>query len=170
MTFDPAVYSINENVGSLSPTIRLSQPSTEAFDLIVTIMDVNTTGNAINVYVHISHTHNNTTGDDYTPQAVTIPVTINSPESLSFGINLNNDNIVECTEVFNLVISPTSWCGLASGNAAQVTIINDDGKRVMHTFMYNRNFKGKQVNVMKQGMYLAGKAQFFVIPIIQYSG
>jgi len=62
---------------------------------------------------------------------VTIPVGINSPESLSFDINLNNDNIVECTEVFNLVISPTSWCGLASGNNAQVTVINDDGKEAM---------------------------------------
>jgi len=44
MTFDPAVYTINENFGPLSPIIRLSQPSPEAFNLIVTLMDVNTTG------------------------------------------------------------------------------------------------------------------------------
>ena len=44
---------------------------------------------------------------------------------------MNNGDIVECTEVFNLTISPTSWCGVANGNTAQVTIINDDGKEVM---------------------------------------
>jgi len=49
MTFDPAVYTINENVGLLSPTIGLSQPSPKAFNLIVTIMDINTTGNIIKV-------------------------------------------------------------------------------------------------------------------------
>ena len=70
-------------------------------------------------------------GDDYTPQTVTVPVARNSPESLSFDITVNNDDIVECTEVFNLTISPTSWCGVANGNTAQVTIINDDGKKVM---------------------------------------
>jgi len=44
MTFDPSVYTVFENVGFLSPTIKLNQPSPEAFDLIVTLMDVNTTG------------------------------------------------------------------------------------------------------------------------------
>ena len=68
-------------------------------------------------------------GDDYAQQTITVPVARNSLESLSFDINLINDNIVECTEVFNMVISPTSWCGLASTNNAQVTIINDDGKK-----------------------------------------
>ena len=60
-----------------------------------------------------------------------MPFARNSPESLSFDITVNNDDIVECTEVFNMVISPTSWCGVAIGNTAQVTIINDDGKEVM---------------------------------------
>ncbi|XP_065909246.1 uncharacterized protein [Dysidea avara] len=112
MIFDPPVYTINENVGSLSPTIRLSQPSPEPFNLIVTLVDVNTTG------------------DDYAQQAVTVPVTKNSPESLSFDITVNNDYIVEGTEVFNLVISPASWCGLASGNTAQVVIIDDEALTV----------------------------------------
>ena len=47
---------------------------------------------------------------------------------------MNNDDIVECTGVFNLVISPTSWCGLVSGNTAQVTIINDDGIRKLSVY------------------------------------
>ena len=50
MTFKPPVYTIHENVESLSPTIRLSQPLPEAFDLTITIVDVNTTGN---VYLYI---------------------------------------------------------------------------------------------------------------------
>ena len=128
MTFDPPVYTINENVGSLSPTIRLSQPSPEAFNMIVTLMDVNTTGNV--KYINLSHAYNNTVGDDYTLQNITVPVARNSSQLLSFNITVNNDDIVECTEVFNLVISPTSWCGLVSGNTAQVNIINDDGKEV----------------------------------------
>jgi len=78
--------------------------------------------------VDISYTHNNTVGDDYTQQMVTVPVAISS-QSLSFDVNMTNDDIVECTEVLNLVISPTSWCGLTTANNAQVTIINDDGKK-----------------------------------------
>ncbi|XP_065905004.1 uncharacterized protein [Dysidea avara] len=109
MMFDPPLYIINENVGSLSPTIRLSQPTPEAFNLIVTLMDVNTT-----------------VGDDYTLQSVTVPVARNASQLLSFDINLNDDDVVECTEVFDVIISPRSWCGLASGNNAQVIIINDD--------------------------------------------
>ena len=55
MTFDPPVYTINENVGSLSPSIRLSQLSPEAFNLIVTLVDVNTTGNVnVNVLIYTS--------------------------------------------------------------------------------------------------------------------
>ena len=125
MTFDPPVYTINENVGSLSPTIRLSQSSPEAFNLIVTLMDVNTTGNVIHIGLCIN-THNNTVEDDYTLQTVLVPVARNSPQLLSFDINLSNDDILECTEVFNLVISRTSWCGLTTVNNAQV-IIKDDG-------------------------------------------
>ena len=44
---------------------------------------------------------------------------------------MNDDDVVECTEVFDVIISPRSWCGLASGNNAQVIIINDDGKVVV---------------------------------------
>ena len=55
MMFDPPLYIINENVGSLSPTIRLSQPTPEAFNLIVTLMDVNTTGKFICDGVNILH-------------------------------------------------------------------------------------------------------------------
>jgi len=129
MTFDPSAHIVTENVESLSPTIRLNQPSLETFDLIVTLMDVNTTGMLFFVGVNILYTHNNTAGDDYAQQMITVPVVKSSPQSFSFDINLNDDDIVECTEVFNLVISPTSWCGLTTVNNAQVTIVNDDGKK-----------------------------------------
>ena len=129
MIFDPQLLTVSEAVGSLSSGILLSRPSPVSFNLIIDLVDVNTTGNVSLTLADVCFVH--LTGTDYTQQMVTIPVAINSPESLSFDVNLNDDDIVECTEVFNLTISPTSWCGLASGNIAQVTIINDDGKEVM---------------------------------------
>jgi len=54
MTFNPDKYTITESVGSLSPTIRLSQPSHEAFNFTITLMDVNTTGNFMMLAFHIS--------------------------------------------------------------------------------------------------------------------
>ena len=49
-----------------------------------------------------------------------------------FTVNITNDNIIECTEMFNMTISTEGvWCGLtSSSNSAQVTIMDDDGKIV----------------------------------------
>lgn len=46
-----------------------------------------------------------------------------------FTVNITNDNVIECTEMFNMSISPKqTLCGLNNSNGnAQVTIINDDG-------------------------------------------
>jgi len=69
-------------------------------------------------------------GNNYTLKTIVVPVARNSPQPLSFDLNLNDD-IIEGTEMFYLVISPTSWCGLVSGNTAQVTIINNEGTHCM---------------------------------------
>ena len=47
-----------------------------------------------------------------------------------FTVNITNDNIIECTEIFKMIISTEEvWCGLtSSSNSAQITIIDDDGK------------------------------------------
>ena len=47
-----------------------------------------------------------------------------------FTVNITNDNIIECTETFNLSVSiDKTLCGLSSSNSsAQVSIIDDDGK------------------------------------------
>ena len=129
MIFDPQIFTVSESMGSLSPGVLLSRPSPVSFNLIIDLVDVNTTGNVSDKLVDVCLA--DLAGADYTPQTVTVPVASNSPESLSFDITVNNDDIVECTEVFNLVISPTSWCGVDSGNIAQVTIINNDGKEIM---------------------------------------
>jgi len=74
-------------------------------------------------------------GEDYALQTITVPVARYSPQSLSFDIYLSNDDLVECFEMFNVLISPTSWCGVVSGNTARVTIINDDSKGIMYCIL-----------------------------------
>ena len=60
---------------------------------------------------------------------IVIPANITST---SFTINIINDNISECNELFKIVLSvPTSTCGVIVGNnnISEVTIKDDDGKR-----------------------------------------
>ena len=123
------MFAVSESVGSLSPGILLSQPSPVSFSLLINLFDVNATGNESTILIDVCLA--DLAGTDYTQQNVSVPIARNSSGSFSFDINLNDDEIIECTEVFNVVISPTSWCGLVSGNTAQVTIINDDGMEVL---------------------------------------
>jgi len=47
-----------------------------------------------------------------------------------------NDNIIECTETFDLFISTESQCWLtSSNNATRVSIIDDDGKKYCNCFI-----------------------------------
>ena len=53
---------------------------------------------------------------------------------LPFTINITNNRIVECNEIFNVAIVSVTTCGVASGvaigndNRSKVTIVDDDGK------------------------------------------
>ena len=52
--------------------------------------------------------------------------------STSVTIRINNDNIAECDETFNLILSiPSSPCGVVSGSfiTSVVMIRDDDGRR-----------------------------------------
>jgi len=44
VTFNQPSYIVSENAGSISPIIKLSQ-SLKSYTLMVTVIDVNTTGN-----------------------------------------------------------------------------------------------------------------------------
>ena len=45
-------------------------------------------------------------------------------------ININDDNIVECDEMFNVTIVPVTTCGVTIGSnrISEVMIRDDDGK------------------------------------------
>lgn len=68
---------------------------------------------------------------DYDQQSII--VTINPGILMQqFDVYIINDNLVECTEAFNLSISTEgTWCGLNSSNgSAQVIIFDNDGKNL----------------------------------------
>ena len=60
-------------------------------------------------------------------------MTVNIPAGVtmqSFTINITNNNIVECNEIFNVAIVSVTTCGVAIGNnnRSEVIIIDDDSK------------------------------------------
>jgi len=52
------------------------------------------------------------------------------------NVRIINDNIIECTEAFDLFISTGNQCWLtSSNNATRTSIINDDGKKYCKCFI-----------------------------------
>ena len=66
---------------------------------------------------------------DYDQRSISVTI---APGTVvqQFNVNITNDNIIECTETFNLSISiEKTLCGLSSSNSnAQVVIVDDDGE------------------------------------------
>lgn len=52
--------------------------------------------------------------------------------SQSFTIDITDDDIVECNEIFNVIIQSVGTCEVAFGNltTSEVTIIDNDGNYV----------------------------------------
>ena len=62
-------------------------------------------------------------------------VTVDVPAgvlSQSFTIDVTDDDIVECDEIFIVIIEPVATCEIAIGNltTSEVTIIDNDGKYI----------------------------------------
>ena len=67
---------------------------------------------------------------DYTRQSF-VMIPSGSMEKQQFTIDITNDEIIECTEIFKLSITTGgTWCGvnIHESGIIQVTIIDDDGK------------------------------------------
>ena len=67
-------------------------------------------------------------GEGYSTDPV--PLNILAGESTqSFLININDSDIVECNETFNITIVSVTTCGatIGSNRSTEVTIIDDDG-------------------------------------------
>ena len=112
----------DEDVGSIQLTLVLSNSSST--DITVQVVDDDNT--ATGEYRHKQHGNNNNLiggGIDYNsgPYSVTFPAGMTN---VSFIIIINNDNILEDDEEFNLAILPTTY----NLSRATVIIINDDGK------------------------------------------
>ena len=61
----------------------------------------------------------------------------------TFTINIVDNGIVECTEIYRVTIVSVTTCGVTIGNNnnSEVMIIDDDGKhRLFIIFCYNREY------------------------------
>ena len=129
VSFSQSTYSINEDVGSIQLTIVLSNSSSA--DITVQVVDDDNT--ATGEYRHKQHGNNNNLiggGVDYNsgPHSVTFPAGVTN---VSFIIIINDDNILEDDEEFNLTIDNSSLYNNITNDSlsrATVIIINDDGK------------------------------------------
>ena len=117
LRFNQTTYTINENDGFFQPVLVLSNPSLT--DITIQVIDS-----------EVFATSNFTGGGDYIPGPynVTIPA---GHTSVSFNIQITDNDIVEDDKIFSVAISPESLPYLVSrGNPgeAMVTIVSDDGK------------------------------------------
>ena len=69
--------------------------------------------------------------EDYNQTRITVDVPA-GVLSQSFTIDVIDDDIVECDEMFNVMIEPVATCEVAIGNLAttEITIIDNDGKYI----------------------------------------
>ena len=74
---------------------------------------------------------------DYTEgrMNVTLPAEANSQ---TFRINVIDDNIIECSETFIVMIESVSPCGVTNGivNSTEIIIIDDDSKLYVATQLH----------------------------------
>ena len=58
--------------------------------------------------------------------------------SVTFAVNIINDDVSECNETFSLMLSiPTPPCGVVTGknNTSEVIIRDDDGRRSVSDYV-----------------------------------
>jgi len=128
VTFNQSTYTVSENAGSILPTIKLSQ-SLKSYMLMVTVIDVNTTGND-----YIFSNHDSICerylflGEDYIAQTDQVSTPIGTFTFKSLAATLIDDDVIECTEVLDMNITMLGLnCGVTSGSNSQVVILDDDG-------------------------------------------
>jgi len=127
LSFSQTTYSINEDIGSVQPTLVLSKLLLTDITVLVKSTNISTTGNCLYHCCHFIR-HSITLDDDYNfgPYNITIPAgMINA----SFNISISPDNILEGNELFSLTIDQTSLLTVViSDNSTLVMIIDDDRK------------------------------------------
>jgi len=132
VTFDETTYSVDEDDGPAQPVLVLSNPSSTAISVQVRDTSRSATGKCIvplslhvNCYINILGG-----GVDYGsgPYTVTFPA---GTTRVPFDVPINNDNLFERNEIFDLTIIRTTLpTGVSRGspNNARVTIVDNDRK------------------------------------------
>ena len=74
-----------------------------------------------------------TANEDYNATRITVDVPA-GVSTQSFTINIIDNDVVECDEVFSVTIEPVTTCGVTTGDfvSSNVTIMDDDGKEKMY--------------------------------------
>ena len=69
-------------------------------------------------------------GEDYNGNPMSVNISAGVMRQ-SFAIDIINDNIVECNEIFNVAIVSVTACGvtIGSNNRSEVTIKDNNGKK-----------------------------------------
>ena len=76
-------------------------------------------------------------GEDYRGDSIVVSIAVEEI-STSFTINIINDDVSECNEMFSLMLSiSTPPCGVDIGrnDISEVTIRDDDGKRSVNDYV-----------------------------------
>ena len=130
ISFSQSQYSIVEGNEPLKPLLLLSNPSSYVITIQVESINGNASGKYNNGYVFVTACWQSCKGNDYTsgPYNVTFPA---GSTSVSFDVNVTNDDILESNETFNLnIISSSVPDQVIIGNPKQstVTIVDYDSK------------------------------------------
>ena len=110
VSFSQSAYSINENDELVQPVLVLNNLVATDVAVQVRTNDNTATGKYIHQHYHKQHVHSNNViggGTDYTsgPYYITFPA---GAISVSFNININNDDVLEANETFILTIANSS--------------------------------------------------------------
>ena len=136
MRFSEPMYNINEDVGLAQFSLHLSNPL--SFNITVDVFNTNITAlgkhSSILIRYAIMVTYD-VTGEGIDYNSGPYPVTIHAGETdVYFDFMINDDDILEGNETFNLTINGTSLpTQVIVGNPDQatVTIVDDDGKNII---------------------------------------
>jgi len=134
LSFSQTTYSIDEDIGTVQPTLVLSKLLLTDITVLVNSININTTGNCLYHCCHFIR-HLITLDDDYNSGQynITIPAGMTNA---SFNISISPDNILEGNELFSLIIDQTSLpTVVVSDNFTLVMIKDDDCKSYKRLYM-----------------------------------
>lgn len=136
VNFDQSVYGVMESDNMVSLRILLSQPSSLPFQVVINTIDVTAESNTCYMLINLAITLCSADIDDYSGGMITVNVS-SGVLSQSFRLTIHEDNIVECSETFNVTIASISSCGITVGtnDNIEVIITDNDSKQIIQYFI-----------------------------------